>query len=81
MQVRVLFFGQLKEIVGTEEATLEASEGASVEDLFSIYAQRFPRLKGFRDSVAPAVNREYAHWSAVLRPGDEVALLPPVSGG
>lgn len=81
MQVRVLFFGQLKEIVGSGEATFEASEGARVEDLFSIYAQRFPRLKGFRESVAPAVNQEYAAWGTVLRAGDEVALLPPVSGG
>ncbi|MFZ0213574.1 MAG: molybdopterin converting factor subunit 1 [Candidatus Acidiferrales bacterium] len=81
MRVRVLFFGQLKEIVGSGEATFDVSEGARIEDLFSSYAEKFPRLSGFRESAAAAVNQEYATWSTALRAGDEVAFLPPVSGG
>ena len=81
MRVRVLFFGQLKEITGVAEEDAELSEGARVEDLFERYGRRFPRLAEFRPSVAASVNQEYAAWRAPLSTGDEVAFLPPVSGG
>ena len=81
MRVRVLFFGQLKEIVGEGQDEAELSEGARVEDLFERYGRRFPRLTEFRASIAASVNQEYAEWRAPLRAGDEVAFLPPVSGG
>jgi molybdopterin converting factor subunit 1 len=81
MRVRVLFFGQLKEIVGFAHDDAELSEGARVEDLFERYGRRFPKLAEFRPSVAASVNQEYAEWRALLTAGDEVAFLPPVSGG
>jgi len=81
MLVRVLFFGQLKEIVGKAEDGCVAPEGARLEDLFANYAAEFPRLAEFRDSIAAAINQEYAPWNAPVRAGDEVAFLPPVSGG
>jgi MoaE-MoaD fusion protein len=81
MQVRVLFFGRLKEIVGISEERAELSEGARVEDLFARYGRRFPELEAFRASVAASVNQEFAEWRAPLASGDEVAFLPPVSGG
>jgi MoaE-MoaD fusion protein len=81
MRVRVLFFGQLKEIVGAAEEDAELSEGARVEDLFERYARRFPNLAEFRSSIAASVNQEYAEWRAPLVDGNEVAFLPPVSGG
>lgn len=81
MQVQVLFFGQLKEIVGASEERAEISEGARVEDLFERYGRRFPKLAEFRGSIAPSLNREYSDWRAPLSGGDEVAFLPPVSGG
>lgn len=81
MQVRVLFFGQLKEIVGASEERAELSEGARVEDLFERYGRRFPKLAEFRGSIAPSLNHEYSDWRAPLSGGDEVAFLPPVSGG
>ncbi|MGH9866096.1 MAG: molybdenum cofactor biosynthesis protein MoaE [Candidatus Acidiferrales bacterium] len=81
MLVRVLFFGQLKEIVGKAEDGCVAPEGARLEDVFANYAADFPRLAPFKDSVAGAINQEYAPWDARLRAGDEVAFLPPVSGG
>jgi MoaE-MoaD fusion protein len=81
MRVRVLFFGQLKEIVGVAEEDAELSDGARVEDLFERYGRRFPKFAEFRTSVAASVNQEYANWRATLSPGDEVAFLPPVSGG
>jgi molybdopterin synthase catalytic subunit len=81
MRVRVLFFGRLKEIVGLAEDTAELSDGARVEDLFARYGNQYPELARFRPSVAAAVNQEYAEWRAPLKNNDEVAFLPPVSGG
>ena len=81
MRVRVLFFGQLKDIVGTTEDDAEISDGARVEHLFERYGRRFPRLAEFRPSIAASVNQKYADWRAPLNDGDEVGFLPPVSGG
>jgi MoaE-MoaD fusion protein len=81
MRVRVLFFGQLKEIVGCGEDYAELADGARLEDLFASYGQRYPRLSGFRHSVVASVNQSFADWTAPLAMGDEVAFLPPVSGG
>jgi MoaE-MoaD fusion protein len=81
MRVRVLFFGQLKDITGVTQEEAELSEGARVEDLFERYGRRFPKLAEFRASIAASVNQEYAGWRAPLEGGDEVAFLPPVSGG
>jgi molybdopterin synthase catalytic subunit len=81
MRVRVLFFGQLKEIVGVAAEDAGLSEGARVEDLFERYARRFPKLAEFRGSIAPSVNQEYSEWRTPVADGDEVAFLPPVSGG
>jgi molybdopterin converting factor subunit 1 len=81
MRVRVLFFGQLKEIVGQEADEADVGAQASVEELFARYSSRFPRLADLRPSIAPSVNQELSAWQAPLSPGDEVAFLPPVSGG
>ncbi len=81
MRVRVLFFGRLKDIVGKAEESAELSEGARVEDLFESYGRSFPELAGFRSSVVASVNQEFAEWRAPLAAGDEIAFLPPVSGG
>lgn len=71
----------LREIVGNAEETAELAEGARVEDLYAHYDRRFPRLAELRPSVVAAVNEEFAEWRAPLASGDEVAFLPPVSGG
>jgi MoaE-MoaD fusion protein len=81
MHVRVLFFGRLKDIVGKSEEQAELSDGARVEDLFARYGRSFPELAKFRSSVVASVNQEFAEWRAPLTAGDEVAFLPPVSGG
>src|SRR5712671_70298 len=81
MQVRGLFFGRLKDIVGKSEESAELSDGARVEDLFARYGRSFPELAQFRSSVVASVNQEFAEWRAPLSSGDEVAFLPPVSGG
>jgi MoaE-MoaD fusion protein len=81
MRVRVLFFGQLKDITGVSQEEAELGEGARVEDLFERYGRQFPKLVEFRASIAASVNQEYTQWRTPLSAGDEVAFLPPVSGG
>jgi molybdopterin converting factor subunit 1 len=81
MHVRVLFFGRLREIVGRAEEEAELGAGSRVEDVFARYGGRFTELERFRPSLVASVNHEFASWSAALNDGDEVAFLPPVSGG
>jgi molybdopterin synthase catalytic subunit len=81
MRVRVLFFGQLKEVAGRERDTLELPEGARVSDLLRRYAEVKPALEPYYDAMAVALNQEYSEPEAALHDGDEVALIPPVSGG
>ncbi len=81
MQVTVRFFATYREISGSKELKVRVPEGSSVQVLLdSIYA-KLPRLKGFEDTMLLAVNHEFAELTATLREGDEVALMPPVSGG
>jgi molybdopterin converting factor subunit 1 len=81
MRVQVLFFGVLKDIVGRPSEALELDEGATVGDVLQHYESRIPKLGQVLPSVALSVNQHYAGPGAVLGEGDEVALLPPVSGG
>jgi len=79
--VKVLFFGRLKEIVGAAEDAMELPDGSPIEALFSRYGARHPELARFRASLVASRNQEFAAWSTPLHAGDEVAFLPPVSGG
>jgi molybdopterin converting factor subunit 1 len=81
MRVRVLFFGILKDIVGKPVDAIDLPEGSSVRDVLAYYQARTPRLKDSLPSLALAVNQQYAGPDTKLQPGDEIALLPPVSGG
>jgi len=81
MRVRVLFFGVLKDIVGTSEELLEVAPGSTMGSLFGRYAERFETLRDKRPSILFARNREFTAADAVLANDDEVAFLPPVSGG
>lgn len=81
IRVKVLFFGRLKEIVGRAEEPLEIAEGADIETLFAAYGARHPGLAPFRASLVASRNQEFAAWDTPLHSGDEVAFLPPVSGG
>jgi len=81
MHVRVLFFGVLKDLAGKASDQLELPETAAVRDVLAHYESQFPRLKESLASLAVAVNQQYAGVETSLKAGDEVALLPPVSGG
>jgi molybdopterin synthase catalytic subunit len=81
MEVRVLFFGMLKDFAGRESEHLSLPQNATLEDLLAHYGEGNPRFKQALSSIAISVNQEYAPHSTKLVNGDEVALLPPVSGG
>ena len=81
MRVRVLLFGQLKDIVGRQEDSLDLQPGANLSAVMAHYAERYPRFQGLSNSIACSINQEYAQGSVALKEGDEVGLLPPVSGG
>ena len=81
MQVRVLFFGMLTDITGRRAETLELPARSTLGELLARCAEKFPKLSGFSDSLALSINQEYASRTTLLHENDEVALLPPVSGG
>lgn len=81
MQIRVLFFGMLKDLAGRPSDSLSLPENATLADVLNHYERAIPRLNEFMSSVALSVNQQYAAPDTRLSPGDEVALLPPVSGG
>lgn len=81
MQVRVLFFGVLKDLAGRSSDDLTLPDQATAGDVVEHYETRLASLKGKLSSIAVSVNQEYAGLDARLHSGDEVALLPPVSGG
>ena len=81
MRVRVLFFGVLKEMIGKSVDLLDLADGASLRDVLALYESQNPRLKESLPSLAMAVNQEYSGPDTKLKENDEIALLPPVSGG
>jgi molybdopterin synthase catalytic subunit len=81
MRARVLFFGMLKDIVGASAAEADLPEGADLRAVFDHYADLHPRLRGLAASIVLARNQEFADLSTRITEGDEIAFLPPVSGG
>ncbi len=81
MLVTVRLFARLREIAGTSELRVEAPDGGDVGALWNDVAGRYPGLAPYRPSISCAVNEEYAKFTTPLKDGDDVAFLPPVSGG
>src|SRR5689334_1291151 len=81
LRVRVRLFAVQRELAGTREVALELPDSATVEDAWSAIVGRVPALAPGRTSVRFAVNGDYADAGHRLVDGDEVAFIPPVSGG
>ena len=81
MRVRVLFFGVLKEAAGRAEESIEVTPNSTIANVFDAYRERFATLDARRSSILFARNREFATPDTILSEHDEVAFLPPVSGG
>jgi len=81
VRVTVRLFARLRDIAGAGELARELAPGATIGDLWRQLAGEFPALGPYERSISSAVNADYARMDHVLRTGDEVAFLPPVSGG
>jgi len=81
MQVRVLFFGVLKDLAGRGSELVTLPDESCAGDVLAHYESQIAAFKGKLSAIAVSVNQEYAGLDAKLHSGDEVALLPPVSGG
>lgn len=79
--MRVLFFAQLKDATGCDSVELKPALPLNTEQLWNTLLERFPKLAAHRASVRLARNHEYAGADALFSSMDEVALIPPVSGG
>ncbi len=80
MQLKIRLFGITKDIIGQTWISQEISESAKVQDLLQNLKATYPGLTKLH-SVLVAVNDEYAKPEVILKPNDEIALIPPVSGG
>lgn len=81
MLVTVRLFARLREIAGAPDVRIVLPERATVLEAWEALAGRFPELRAYAGSVSCAVNEDYARMNAALKDGDDVAFLPPVSGG
>jgi molybdopterin converting factor subunit 1 len=81
MLVTIRLFARLREIAGHGELQRELPHEATMQTAWDTLAREFPGLAAYRSSVSCAVNEEYAPFTTALHEGDEVAFLPPVSGG
>jgi molybdopterin converting factor subunit 1 len=81
MKVRLLFFASLRERLRKSEAEHDLESGSTIADLWSSLCGQNPGLEEMTASISFAVNQEYVGRATVLHDGDEVALIPPVSGG
>ena len=81
MTVRVLFFGPVRDLTGAAQETITLDQPATLSAVFEQYATKFPLLRDLASSIVLARNQEFADPSTLLADGDEVAFLPPVSGG
>jgi molybdopterin converting factor subunit 1 len=81
MRVTVRLFARLRDIAGAAELSRDVASGATIGDLWRQLALEFPELAGYERSISTAVNADYARMDQVVGEGDEVAFLPPVSGG
>jgi molybdopterin converting factor subunit 1 len=79
--VRVRLFARLREQAGVETEPLELPAGSTVADVYNMLRRLHPALEPDRAAVRGAVNQEFQDWSAAVADGDEVAFIPPVSGG
>lgn len=79
--MRILFFAQLKDATGCDSAEMAPSSPLNAEQLWAEILKKFPKLAAYRSSVRLAKNCEYAAAREVFGANDEIALIPPVSGG
>ena len=81
MNIEVLLFARLKELVGHDRVVVQRQELLTVRDVWDGLRAQYPQVEGFGKSWLVSVNQEFADWDTAVREGDELAFFPPVSGG
>ena len=81
MRVTIRLFARLREIAGAPELSRDLPDGATARHAWDHLAGEFPAIAGYGSTVSCAVNEEYARLTTPLHDGDDIAFLPPVSGG
>jgi len=81
MRVTVRLFARLRDIAGASELTRECAAGSTIGDVWRQLADQFPELAPYGRSISSAVNADYAKMTHAVADGDDIAFLPPVSGG
>ena len=81
MKVNIRLFAALREVLGRGEVTLNVSEGATVGELQGQLMREYPAVEAFLATLVWAVNEDYVSAEHRVREGDEIALIPPISGG
>jgi MoaE-MoaD fusion protein len=79
--VHARLFARLRELAGTDAESVELPTGSNVSDVYDAVRRLHPGLDADRNAVRAALNREFVDWDAAVADGDEVAFIPPVSGG
>jgi molybdopterin converting factor subunit 1 len=80
-EIQILFFGAAADRAGARQIEVPLSDQAKLAEIWPVLTDMYPDLAPMRDTLAFAVNGEYARMEDAISPGDEVAVLPPVSGG
>lgn len=81
MRCEILLFAQLADVVGVDRLTIEVAAGATVRDVLNQLSAEHDGIAAIRDQLAVAVDERYCAPETPLRPGQTIALIPPVSGG
>jgi molybdopterin converting factor subunit 1 len=81
MLVTIRLFARLRELAGEAELPRDLPDGATVRQAWDTLTREFPQIAAYERSLSAAVNADYARFTTPLHHGDEVAFLPPVSGG
>ena len=79
--IHARLFARLREQAGTDSETVQVAPDSTVQDVYTALRRSHPSLESNLDAVRPAINQEFADWDAIVGQGDEVAFIPPVSGG
>ncbi len=81
MRIKVLFFASYRELVGDSERTLDMRNGSTAKDVISQLKRLYPQLAALSDDIDISVNKRLAPLDTLVHDGDEIALIPPLSGG